>query len=98
MVEFDVVFLGYWLDGLHMATEDEFHLDPLSNGQIHELARYIIDEFGTGLSPEELDESIGVVMENIPGLELASTRQIQQLTKLIRRQYDDQAKYHRGQD
>ena len=98
MVDFAVVFLGHWLDGLHMATEDEFHLEPLSDDQIHELVRYIIDEFGTGLSPEELDESIGVVMENVPGLELASTRKIQQLTKLIRRQYDDQSKQHSGQD
>ena len=80
-----------------MATEDEFHLEPLSDDQIRELARYIIDEFGTGLSPEELDESIGVVMENIPGLELASTRKIQQLTILIRRQYDDQIKYYTDQ-
>lgn len=80
-----------------MATEDEFHLEPLSDDQIHDLARYIIDEFGIGLSPEELDESIGVVMEKIPGLELASTRKIQQLTILIRRQYDDQTKYHTDQ-
>ena len=81
-----------------MATEDEFHFEPLSDDQIHELVRYIIDEFGIGLSPEELGESIGVVMENVPGLELASTREIQHLTKLIRRQYDDQTKCHRDHD
>jgi len=98
MVDLVVVFPGYWLDGLHMATEDEFHLEPLSDEQIHDLARYIIDEFGIGLSPEELDELIGVVMENVPGLELASTRKIQQLTKSIRRQYNDQTKYDRNQD
>jgi len=97
-VDLVVVFPGYWLDGLYMATEDEFHLKPLSDEQIHDLARYIIDEFGIGLSPEELDESIGVVMENVPGLELASTRKIQQLTTLIRRQYDDQSKQHSDQD
>ena len=78
-----------------MATDHEFHIETLSEDQICELVKYIIEEFGSGLSQEELDESIGVVMENIPGLELASTREIRQLTKSIRRQYDDQ---NRDQD
>ena len=92
---FDVVFWTVWFDGPPMTNETEIHLDPLSEEQIQELARYIIDEFGMGLSREELDESIGAVMENIPGLELASTYEIRQLTQLIRRQYDDE---NRDQD
>ncbi len=94
-MEFDVVFQAVWFDGPPMTNETGIHLDPLSEEQIQELARYIIDEFGMGLSREELDESIGVVMENIPGLELASTHEIRQLTQLIRRQYDDE---NRDQD
>jgi len=81
-----------------MANEDEFHPDQLSVGQIEDLVRYIIDEFGSGLSPEELDESIGVVMENVPGLELESTQEIQRLVESIRRKYDDEIRNIRDQD
>ena len=73
-----------------MANEDEFNPDQLSVDQIEELVRHIIDEFGSGLSLEELDESIGVVMENVPGLELESTQEIQRLVESIRRKYDDE--------
>ena len=90
MVELAVVFQGQWLDGLRMATEDEFHLEPLSDDQIDQLVRYLIDEFGAGLSRDELYESIGVVMENVPGLELESTRKLHRLAESIRRKYDDE--------
>ena len=80
-----------------MANEDEFHPDQLSVDQIEDLVRYIIDEFGSGLSLEELDESIGVVMENVPGLELESTREFQQLVESIRRKYDDEIQNIRDQ-
>ncbi len=81
-----------------MATEDEFHLKQLSVDQMKELVRYIVDEFGSGLSLEELDESIGVVMENVPGLELESTQEIQRLVESIRRKYDDEIRNIRDQD
>ena len=81
-----------------MATEDEFHLKQLSVDQIEELVRYIVDEFGSGLSLEELDESIGVVMENVPGLELESTQELQRLVESIRRIYDDEIRNIRDQD
>ncbi len=81
-----------------MATEDEFHLKQLSVDQIEELVRYIVDEFGSGLSLEELDESIGVVMENVPGLELESTQGLQRLVESIRRIYDDEIRNIRDQD
>ena len=80
-----------------MATEDEFHLKQLSVDQMKELVRYIVDEFGSGLSLEELDESIGVVMENVPGLETESTQEIQRLIESIRRKYDDEIQYIRDQ-
>lgn len=78
-----------------MANEDKFHLRRLSVDQIEELVRYIIDEFGSGLSQEELDESIGVVMENVPGIELESTQEIQQLVESIRRKYNDEIRNSR---
>ena len=81
-----------------MATEDEFHLKQPSVDQIEELVRYIVDEFGSGLSLEELDESIGVVMENVPGLELESTQELQRLVESIRRIYDDEIRNIRDQD
>jgi hypothetical protein len=62
-----------------MANEDECHSNRLSVDQIERLVRYIIDEFGSGLSQEELDESISVVMENVPGIELESTPEMERL-------------------
>jgi hypothetical protein len=97
-VEFAVVFLAYRLDGLHMATDHEFQIETLSEDQICELVKYIFEEFGSGLSQEELDESIGVVMENVPGLETESTQEIQRLIESIRRKYDDEIQYIRDQD
>jgi hypothetical protein len=73
-----------------MTNVNEFHLEPLTEEQTRELARYIIDEFGVGLSRDELDESIGVVMENVPGLELESTQTIHRLVESIRRKYNDE--------
>lgn len=73
-----------------MTNEYKFRLEPLSEDQIRKLARYIIDEFGVGLSRDELDESIGLVMENVPGLELESVQTIHQLVESIRRKYDDE--------
>ena len=80
-----------------MADEDELHLKQLSLDQLEELVRYIVDEFGSDLSQEELDESIGVVMENVPGLELESTQEIQRLVESIRRKYDDEIRNIRDQ-
>ena len=62
-----------------MANEDEFHPERLSVDQIERFFSYIIDKFGSGLSPEDLDESIRVVMENVPGIELDSTPGIERL-------------------
>lgn len=62
-----------------MASEDEIHPGRLSVDQIEERARYVVDDFGLDLSLEELDESIGVVMENAPGLELESTQEIRRI-------------------
>jgi hypothetical protein len=81
-----------------MANEDEFHLRRLSLNQINDLVRYIIDEFGCGLSQEELDESIGVVMENVPGLETQSTLEIKRVIDSLRRKYHDEIRYIRGQN
>ena len=81
-----------------MANEFEFHLRRVSEDQIEELVRYIIDEFGCGLSQEELDESIGVVMENVPGLETEPTLEIQRLFESLRRKYDDEIRLIRNQN
>ena len=81
-----------------MATDPEFHIETLSEDQICELVKYIFEEFGSGLSQEELDESTGVVMENVPGLELESTQELQRLVESIRRKYDDEIRNIKDQD
>ena len=55
-----------------MTNETLIHPESLSDDQLDQLVRFLIDEFGIGLSGDELDESIGLVMENIPGFERKS--------------------------
>ena len=59
----------------------------LSRDQIKSLSEYIVDLYGTDLPLEELDESIYLVLENVPGIELVSTRIIQSTISQIRNQY-----------
>ena len=85
-----VVFFVNWFDGPFMTNENHIHFESLTQKQIYELVGYLIDEFGNELSRDELDESIGIVMENVPGLELVSPRKIHQLIEQIRSRYHDQ--------
>ena len=60
---------------------------PLTQEQIRSLSEYIVDVYGTRLPEEELVESILVVMEDIPGFELASSQSVQCVINQIRNQY-----------
>ena len=73
-----------------MTNESLIHPESLSDDQFDQLVRFLIDEFGVGLSGDELDESIRLVMENIPGFELVSTQTIHRLVDQIRSRYDDE--------
>jgi len=55
--------------------------------QIKELSLYVIEKYGTDLLLDELTESIYLVMENIPGIDSLTTKQIQSLNSRIRNQY-----------
>jgi hypothetical protein len=81
-----------------MTNETLIHPESLSDDQLDQLVRFLIDEFGVGLSGDELDESIGLVMENIPGFELVSTQTIHRLVNQIRSRYDDETRIHGNQD
>ena len=77
-----------------MTNETLIHPESLSDDQLDQLVRFLIDEFGVGLSGDELDESIGLVMENIPGFELVSTQTIHQWVNQIRSRYEHQIRNH----
>jgi len=81
-----------------MTNESLIHPESLSDDQLDQLVRFLIDEFGIGLSGDELDESIGLVMENIPGFELVSTQTVHRLVNQIRSRYDDETRIHGNQD
>ena len=69
-----------------MANEKSIK-DYFTKDQINELSKYIVEMYGTDLPLEKLNESIYLVMENVPGNELVSTRIIQSTISQIRNQY-----------
>ena len=77
------------VDGPYMTSRIQFQCF-LSDDQIHELVDVVIEQFGTGLSGNELVESIRLVMEDIPGIEMESTQEIQCVVNQIRSHYHDQ--------
>lgn len=84
-----VVFSVEWFDGPYMANKSRNH-EKLTNDQLHELAIIILDVYGSGLPKCELEESIALVLEDVPGFELASTQTIQRVISQVRRYYDDE--------
>ena len=78
-----------WFDGLYMANETSMY-DYLTKDQINDLSKYIVDMYGTDLPLDELNESIYLVLENVPGTEVLSTQKIQSLIIQIRNQYYDE--------
>jgi len=64
----------------------------LSNEQIRELVTFVIDQFGIGLSGDELNESICLAMEDVPGIEGESDQDIHRLLNQVRNLYHDTIK------
>jgi hypothetical protein len=83
-----VVFDPRRNDGPFMANENPNH-KFLTEDQLHQLAIVVIDMYGAGLPRDELEESIALVLENVPGYELASTRTIRRVVDQVSRYYDD---------
>lgn len=65
----------------------------LSNEQIRELVTFVIDQFGIGLSGDELTEAIYLVLEDVPGIEGESDQDIHRLINQVRNQYHDTIKH-----
>ena len=76
------------IDGPYMTTRNQFQCF-LTNEQIHELFDVVIEQYGTGLSGNELVESIRLVLEDIPGIEMESTQEIHCIVNQVRYLYDD---------
>jgi len=89
--ELCVVFFDDWFDGLYMADKNSIN-EFVSLNQIKELSLYILEVYGTDLPLEELNESIYLVMEDVPGIESISVQEIQLLNSQIRNQYYDETK------
>ena len=81
-----VVFWGYKLEGYYMENK-KFNNSNLSDDQIGELSQTIIEIYGSDLSPDDLSESIYLILENISGMELIFTQEIQLLISQIREKY-----------
>ena len=60
----------------------------LTNNQIHELTDVVTEQFGFHLPKDELTDAIRLVLEDIPGIEIVSTQEIQLVTNLIRNSYN----------
>ena len=54
-----------------MANENHIQ-EFLTDDQLHDLAIIILDQFGAGLPTAELEESISLVLEDVPGIEMES--------------------------
>ena len=65
----------------------------LTNEQIRELVTFVIDQFGIGLSGDELAESIYLVLEDVPGIEGESDQDIHRLLNQVRNLYHDTIKH-----
>ena len=71
-----------------MANKNHFQ-KPLTDDQLHEVSIIILDLYGIGLPKDELEDSIALVLEDVPGFELVSTQTIQRVIDQVRRYYDD---------
>ena len=65
----------------------------LSTEQISELVTFVIDQFGIGLSGDELTESIYLALEDVPGIEGESDQDVHRLIIQIRNLYHDTIKH-----
>ena len=74
------------IDGPYMTSRNQSNCF-LTDDQIHEFVNVVIDQFGTGLSGNELVESIYLVMESVPGIETESTQEIHCVVNQIRNLY-----------
>lgn len=79
------------IDGPHMTSGNQSNC-LLTDEQILELVYAVTEQFGTGLSGNELVESIRLVMEDVPGIEMESTQEIHCVVNQIRILYHDQYK------
>lgn len=73
-------------------TNEKSIIQVITVKKINELSKYIIDVYGADLSLEELNESIYLVLEDVPGIELSSIHDTKLLTTQIRNQYHDETR------
>ncbi len=64
-------------------------MSELSNDQCNDIVQMIIDEYGSQLSVSELSEIIGLIMENITGLETIESEILTLTINDIRKRYYD---------
>lgn len=64
-------------------------MNILTDKQLHELAVIVLDSHGPCLPESELTEQIGLLLEDISGLELASDEVIDQIIHQVKSYYHD---------
>ena len=80
------------IDGPYMTTRNQIQCF-LTTEQIQELVNVVTEQFGTGLSGNELVELIRLVMEDIPGIEMETTQVIHCVVNQVRNLYNDKTKH-----
>jgi len=70
-------------------THPDHYKSKLSREQVISLSEFITEMYGSGLSKSELIETILVVLEDIPGLELMSNQSEQCQINQIKEKYYD---------
>ena len=68
----------------------------LTNEELHRLAEIVLEECGSSLTNTAIAEYAGLLLEDIPGFELARPREISTAIATIRRYYRDAV--HQDQD
>ena len=76
-------------------TNKESIYENITEYQVKELAKYILDIDGPDLSLNELTESVYLVMENISEIDSLSIHKGQLINSLIRNQYYENIKCKR---
>ena len=60
----------------------------LTDHQIEDLALIVVEDFGNGLSDDELSEQVASLLEHVAGFETASDLTVDRIISQIKRHYN----------
>jgi hypothetical protein len=72
---------------VHFSQLGTIIMSSLAEDQLNDIVKMIIDHYGSRLSGSELQEVIGIILENISGCEIADSRSLTEMINDIRNRY-----------